>query len=97
MKKDEKMYIIRTLNTGVFYGKIKELKDTTITLTDCRRLWYWSGAASLSQLANEGVKYPDKCKFTVVVKEITIFGVLEIIPVSSKAISNINSVPIWKI
>ena len=64
-----KKVIIRTNRAGVFYGTLSEYDAVTriAEIKDCRRLWYWSGAASLSQLANEGVKNPSSCNFTVVV------------------------------
>lgn len=88
--------IIRSDRAGVFAGIVKCRDGAEITLTDCRRLWYWSGAASLSQLAEEGVKRAAECKFTMPVQEITILGTIEIIPTSEKAESNIRKVPEWK-
>lgn len=93
----EQLFIVRADRAGVFFGKIKERNGSEITMTDCRRIWYWSGAASLSQLAKEGVKTPKDCKFTVTVDEITILGVIEIIPCTQEAVESINSVPVWKI
>lgn len=92
-----KKVIIRTENAGVFFGEIKERNGQEATITNCRRLWQWKGAASLSQLAVEGVKYPEDCMFTITVDEMTIFEIIEIIPCTEKAIKSINSVAIWKI
>lgn len=89
--------IVRTDRAGVFFGNIKERNGSEVVMTNVRRLFFWSGAASLSQLAQEGVKYKSNCKFTVVVPEMTILGLIEIIPCSEKAIENINSVVEWKI
>ena len=89
-------YIVRANHAGVFAGNIKERTGDEVTMTNVRRLWYWSGAASLSQMAVEGVKHPGGCKFTVVVPEMTILGVIEIIPCSDKAAQNIREVPEWK-
>jgi len=88
--------IIRSDKAGVFYGTLTEKEGSEVTLSDCRRLWYWSGAASLSQLAKEGVKKASDCKFTVTVEEMQILGVIEIIPCTNEAIKNIESVPEWK-
>lgn len=44
----EKYYIIRTYSAGVWFGKLKEINDTKAIVTEARRLWKWSGAASLS-------------------------------------------------
>ena len=93
----EQLFIVIADRAGVFFGKIKERNGSEITMTDCRRIWYWSGAASLSQLAKEGVKNPKDCKFTVTVDEITILGVIEIISCTQEAVKSINSVPVWKI
>ncbi len=90
--------IIRTNRAGVFFATLAEYDDQTrtATLKDCRRLWYWSGAASLSQLAVEGVKNPEECKFTILVPQMQIMEVIEIIPCSASAVENIESVGVWK-
>lgn len=91
-----KRVIIRAEKAGVFYGTLQEKNGTEVTLTDCRRIWYWDGAASLSQLALEGVSKPDNCKFTVYVPKIIVLGVIEIIECSEQAIKSIESVAVWK-
>lgn len=88
--------IIRADRAGVFYGEIKERNGSEVVMTNVRRLWYWDGAASLSQLATEGVTHPGNCKFTVTVEEMTILGVIEIIPCTKKAEESIDSVAVWK-
>lgn len=92
-----KKVIIRANRTGVFYGTLTAKEGTEVELTDCRRIWYWTGAASLSEMALTGVAFPDKCRFTVTVKSIVILDVLEIIPCTDDAIESIESVPVWKI
>ena len=72
-------------------------KGQEIVMSDVRRLWYWDGAASLSQLATEGTSKPKNCKFTVSVEEMTIFGVIEIIPCTESAITSISKVPVWRV
>lgn len=93
-------YIIRTKNAGVFFGEVAKQENTTagviMTIRNCRRLWYWNGAASLSQLAMEGVSHPRDCKFTVTVPEMVVIGVIEIIPCTDKAVESINNVKEWK-
>ena len=88
--------IVRADRAGVFYGEIKERDGSEVVMTNVRRLWYWDGAASLSQLAVDGTTAPKECKFTVVVPEMTILGVIEIIPCSDKAIASIEGVREWK-
>lgn len=89
--------IVRGDRSGVFFGNLKERNGQEVTLTDCRRLWYWSGAASISQIAAEGVKNPGECKFTMSVSKIIILDAIEIIPCTEEAIQNINSVKAWKL
>lgn len=92
----EQNYIVRADRAGVFFGKIKERSGSEVTMTDVRRIWYWDGAASLSQLAVEGTKKPQNCKFTVYVPEMTILGVIEVIPCTDEAEASINGVPEWR-
>ena len=93
-----KKVLIRTYSAGVHFGTLSDISDSgeVVKLTDTRRVFYWSGAASLSQMATEGVKNPDSCKFSVVVPENFISGVIERIPLSEVAIVNLESVPVWK-
>ena len=93
---DKQFYIVRADRAGVFFGHIKERVGSEVTMTDVRRLWYLDGACSLSQMAVDGVKEPHACKFTVVVPEMTIFGVIEIIPASKVAVKSIEAVSPWK-
>lgn len=90
-------YIIRGEKSGVFFGEIEERSGREVTIRNARRLWYWDGAASLSQLALEGVKFPDECKFTVVVPSLTILDAIEILPCTQEAAFVIQKVPVWKI
>lgn len=89
-------YIIRADRAGVFFGKIKHREGEEAILTDVRRIWYWEGAASLSQLAVDGTCAPWGCKFTVTVPEMIVRGIIEIIPCTSKAVDSIMAVPEWK-
>lgn len=91
-----KKVIIRADRAGVFFGTLKEKNGNEVTLSDCRRLWCWYGAASLSQLAVEGTNDPKNCKFTIVVPTITILGVIEIIPCTEEAVKSIEKVYVWK-
>lgn len=91
-----KQVIVRADRAGVFFGTLAEKEGNEVKLTNCRRLWYWDGAASLSELAVSGVTKPRECKFSVEVPEIEVLGVIEIIPCMEKAIENINEVPVWK-
>ncbi len=90
--------LVRCESAGVFYGTIMEhdLATATAKLTNARRVWYWSGAASLSQLAVDGTTKPGECKFPVAVPEITVSKVIEVISMTQKALDSLNAVKIWK-
>lgn len=88
--------IIRADRAGVFYGTLAEKEGTEVELKDCRRIWYWDGAASISELALSGVTKPYECKFSVTVPQIVVTGVIEIIPCTEAAINSIEAVPVWK-
>lgn len=88
--------IVRTYAAGVFAGYLESKNGDEVVLKSARRLWYWDGAASLSQLAAEGVSKPDSCKFPCEVSEVTLLGVVEILPVTDQAQKSIAGVKIWE-
>lgn len=90
------MYIVRSYKAGVFYGEIESREGKEVAMRNVRCLWYWDGAASLLQLAAEGVKRPNECKFTMAVDSLLLTDVCEIIPCTDAAIENINAVAVWK-
>ena len=87
--------VVRTQNAGVFAGTLECRTGEEAVLSGAIRLWYWSGAASLSQLATEGVKNPSSCKFGVPIS-VTVRGVIEVIETTPEARANIESVPSWR-
>lgn len=97
MKLEGRYVIVRSNSAGVFAGILTEKDGGEVVLTDCRRIWYWDGAATLSQLAAEGVKRPNLCKFTMPIEEILVREVVEIIPTTDEAEKIIREVPIWKV
>ena len=96
MENKQQKYIIRGDRSGVFYGEIAARDGQEVTIRNCRRLWFWSGAASLSQLAAEGVKNPRECKFTVTVDELMILDAIELIPCTETACASIDGVKVWR-
>ena len=88
--------IVRTYSAGVHAGYLKSRKGKEVVLVNARRIWYWSGASTLSQLAMEGVKNPSECKFPCPVSEIILTEAIEIIPCTEDARKNIQEVWVWK-
>ena len=91
-----KYCVIRTKDAGVFAGTVTEHNGQEVLLKDARRLWYWDGACSISQIAAARVKNPGNCKFAMPVDELGLLGVIEIIPATEKAREIIEGVEIWK-
>lgn len=85
---------------GVYVGELVS-EDVgavgNVTLRNAFCLWYYAGAASLSQLAVEGVKKPDECKFSIDVPEMRLKSVFQVIPLSLAARLNLCAVRRWKI
>lgn len=97
INKGREYCIVRTYSAGVFAGLIdRKVKGKENTVHNAIRIWYWDGAASLSQLANEGTKKPENCKFAQKVAEVDLKEIIEIIPCTKKAIESIQNVKVWE-
>lgn len=88
--------LVRTYSAGVFAGHLAYKEGDEVELLDARRIWYWSGSASLSQMAEEGVKNPKDCKFPKAVGQMILQNVIEIARVTKAAEENIKNVPEWR-
>lgn len=87
--------IVRTYSAGVFAGFLQKRKGKEVVLAGARRIWYWAGAASLSELAMLGTSKPSECKFPAPVKEVILTEAIEILAVTAPAQKSIQDVPIW--
>lgn len=90
-----KYVIVRTHSAGVFAGELESRVGQEVVLRNARRIWYWAGAASLSQLAMEGTKNPDECKFPCPVDRVELMQAIEILDVTATARLSIESVKPW--
>ena len=95
-KSNGKKVIVRADRAGVFFGTLVKKEGSEVQLKDCRKLYYWSGAAAVEQLAEDGTANKDSCKFTVVTKEVTVNNYIQILTCTDKAITNLESVKEWK-
>jgi len=96
-KKYEGYKIVRTYSAGVFAGNIESRNGREVVMTNARRLWQWTGAASLSQLAIDGTTNPSQCKFPQALDRVELLEVIEILDCSLDAEKSIKSVPVWKV
>ncbi len=94
-----KFYIIRADRAGVFMGKIAFIEGTTVGINALRRLYYWSGALDVSQLAKQGVTNPGSCKFSEQLEDndlSVVTNLIEFHPMTEKAIKSLQGVKTWK-
>ena len=87
--------IVRTNSAGVFAGYLESRNGQEVIMRQARRIWYWDGAASLSQLAVNGTSKPENCKFPIAVNKVELLQVIEILDCTEKAKQSIESVSIW--
>lgn len=93
-----KKVLIRSYASGVHFGTLVSENFTpsgkVVVLKDSRRIYCWEGAASLSQVAIDGIR---SGKVAMTLPEIEIVNAIETIPLSENAILNLENQPVWKI
>jgi hypothetical protein len=88
-------YIVRTDRAGVFFTEIESRNGSEVELRNARRIYYWKGANTCSQIAVDGVA--NDSQLTVSVPSMTVLGVIEVIPCSDKATACMDAIPEWRI
>ena len=91
-----KYCIVRTYSAGVFAGYVESRNGQEVVMRNARRLWYWEGAASLSQLAMSGTSKPKDCKFPCAVDKVELLQAIEILECTKEAKKSIEGVAIWE-
>ena len=91
-----KKVLVRTYSAGVHFGTLEQREGKEVILTDAHRVYYWKGAATLSQLANEGVGDVEESKISMAVKKIILTEAIEIIHLKSKAFKILTQ-KLWKV
>ena len=89
-------FIVRCDRAGVFYGEIVSRNGREVEMKDVRNIWYWDGAATVMQLAAEGVSKPNTCKFSVPVESLVLLEAIQIIPCTDKAVESLDAVKPWR-
>lgn len=87
--------IVRTEHAGVWAGELVSRNGTEAVMRAARCLWSWTGANSLSEMANDGPATPKTCRFTAP-SSLTLIGVIAVYDVTAKARTAIVAVPEWK-
>jgi len=91
-----KVCMFRTYSAGVHFGELVEKDGQECLVKDARRVYYWTHACSLSQLAMEGSKDLKNCKIAMMVNEIILDQVIEIIPIPDDASKHLYGAAEWK-
>ena len=87
--------IVRGDRSGVFFGRLVSETGQTVELSDCRHVWYWSGAANTAEMALKGVSKPNECKIVAPVARLRVLDAIEIIDCTDVAASSLTAVPVW--
>ena len=98
-KTTEPYVILRGYRSGCHAGYLVARNENgCYVLRDARRLWYWSGAASLSEVAVYGAKNAAQCKFGARVErqEISRDDVSEVIHCQPEGQCMIENTPEWR-
>lgn len=90
-----KYCVIRTYSAGVHIGYVKRCDGQEIELIKSRRLHYWDGACSLSQVAIDGVDESNS-RIAMELPEIILTDCIEIIPCSEKSEKFFKGAKVWK-
>ena len=84
--------LVRSYEAGVYFGTLEDMDGDTVRLSNVRNIWHWTGASCLSQIANDGITGD---KVSPVVSSMVLTRVNQVMPLSQKAIVNLENQPIW--
>lgn len=92
--------IARCTGAGVHAGELVAKRingngTATVELRNSRRLWYYTGSASLSELAVYGSKNPSGCKFGAKL-DVELFDCCELIRTQPAGEKMIREQPEWR-
>lgn len=83
------LVLIRSRDSGVHVGELLGREGTEVRLANARRIWYWKGAFTLSEVSQNGVAVGSR--ISIPIPEITVLGVCEVIQVSTKAVPSLTT------
>ena len=86
--KKSNLVVVRTYSAGVHCGTLSARKGQEVSLVNARRIWSWSGALSLHEVAVRGISGG---KVSVVVPEILLLQAIEVIAMAPEAMAKISS------
>lgn len=90
-----KKVLARGIQSGVYFGELVSRDKQEVEMKNARNIWYWNGANSLLDLAENGAKNTKEYKFSNQVNSIILTDICELVPCSDKAVINIEGVTEW--
>jgi hypothetical protein len=89
--------LVRDHRAGVHVGEFVEFDAAakTIQLSNARKVWYWSGAASVHGIAANGLSHSES-KVAPSVTTVISTDVVEIVECSEKGWQSVMGCPIWE-
>lgn len=87
-----KKVLVRSYDAGVYFGTLEKIENDTCKLSNVRNIWKWEGASCLLQIANDGIR---SGKVSPEVSSMIINRVCQTIPLTDKAIANLESHKPW--
>ena len=91
----DKKIIARIDRAGVFHGTLDHIDNEIIRLKDARRIYYWEGALSVTDMAANGLR-AGKISAPVTKVEFMTSKVVELNECSNEASSSIEAIKVWK-
>ena len=85
-------YIVRCVNSGVFFAKGVHRNGTEAVLGWSRMIHHWEGAAACSQVSRDGIRSGRVC---VPVEGRTVLDICEILPCTEAAAINLLAQAEW--
>lgn len=70
--------LVRTINAGVHYGTLIERDDKCVLLENAKRIWGWTGAFSLHEIAMVGLDLKNS-KISMAADSIILTEAIEVI------------------
>ena len=88
----DKMVVVRSSQSGVWFGRLQQVEGDDARLQDARRVYYWEGAATCSGLATGG---PSGGKICEPVPAGVVKNFCECLLASDEAIARFAEVSPW--
>lgn len=90
-----KQIIARIDRAGVFHGTLDHIDNDIMRLKDARRIYYWEGALSVTDMAANGLR-AGKISAPVTTVEFMTSKVVELNECTNEASRSIESIKVWK-